>query len=352
MKYILYLCLILGVLYSCNKEEEIKTIEYTYNAFPDILFTRKGKLICVFYNGWHHESIPKTEQPLLKNGGRLMITESLDSGKTWTKSRLLIDTQLDDRDPSITQLKDGRILCNFFGYKRRGNKRESEVLIIESADEGLTWTQPVFILDGYATTSPIRDIGNGALGLTSYSLNGGCFLSRSFDSGATWQFPIPITYNMHNDFSEPDIIKENNRLLVVMRSDIENMHFSESFNNGLAWSTPRDIGFPGASPYLFSLGDSLTILSHRIPTTSIKSKEIESYEWSENHIIDYNQEANGAYPSFAQIKEGQHVVCYYFEKKKDKVSSIIIRNVEFDGKDIKVADDFREIDYTEVRMIN
>lgn len=117
---------------------------------------------------------------------------------------------------------------------------------------------------------------------------------------------------MHNDFSEPDIIKENNRLLVVMRSDTENMQFSESFNNGLAWSTLQDIGFPGASPYLFSLGDSLTILSHRIPTTSKKkSKEIESYEWSENHIIDYNQEANGAYPPLLRLRKENT----WFEKK-------------------------------------
>lgn len=69
MKYILHLYLTIGILYSCSKEEEIKTVEYAYNAFPDILFTRKGKLICVFYNGWHHESIPKKQQTLQKKAG-------------------------------------------------------------------------------------------------------------------------------------------------------------------------------------------------------------------------------------------------------------------------------------------
>lgn len=38
--------------------------------------------------------------------------------------------------------------------------------------------------------------------------------------------------------------------------------------------------------------------------------------------------------------------------RKGNTWCIIIRNAELDGKDSKVADDFQEIDYTEVRMIN
>lgn len=348
----------LVVFQGCNEFDELKQINQQkvvhlrYNAFPDVTMTNDGKLICVFYNGWHHESVPVRGEALLSNGGRIMITQSSDSAKTWTLSQVLLDTELDDRDPSIVQLTDGRLLCNYFGYSRDETVTAS-VFTIESDDSGETWSSPLLIAKNHATSSPVRDIGGGVLGLVSYSIKGGCFLIRSFDQGGTWEAPIQIVNNQNNDFTEPDLVKINNRLLVVMRSDSKNMHSTESIDFGLTWEPLRDLGFPGAAPYLLNHSNEILILGHRIPTTSIKVSATQNISWSSNIIIDESINANGAYPSIVAVGENEFIISYYFEEVKNSKSSIFFKKVIIDpaSGQLTVSDVLSRIDFEETKSL-
>ena len=49
-----------------------------YEAWPDVALTEGGKLICVFSECEHHKN---------RDGARLMLTESLDRGRTWSQKR-------------------------------------------------------------------------------------------------------------------------------------------------------------------------------------------------------------------------------------------------------------------------
>src|SRR5438128_5775330 len=82
-----------------------------YAAFPDVCRLRNGDLFCVFYCGYGHVSKPSAGWP---KGGRIMAVRSSDNGQNWSKPVVVVDTDQDDRDPSVACLKDGTLLLNWF----------------------------------------------------------------------------------------------------------------------------------------------------------------------------------------------------------------------------------------------
>jgi len=67
-----------------------------YEAWPDVVLTPSGKLICVFAECTHHHDRSYT---------RIMLTESVDRGRTWS---LTDGTQGFCTTGRIMQLSDGR----------------------------------------------------------------------------------------------------------------------------------------------------------------------------------------------------------------------------------------------------
>ena len=82
---------------------------------------------------------------------------STDNGKTWSKPIVAIDTDLDDRDPSVACLKDGTLLLNWFTVQ----KNQAAVMLARSTDNGKTWSEPMQLkLDSpysFACSSPFTN---------------------------------------------------------------------------------------------------------------------------------------------------------------------------------------------------
>ena len=76
-----------------------------YAAFPDVCRLPNGELFCVFYSGYGHVSTPSAKWP---KGGRIMAVRSSDNGQIWSRPFVVIDTDQDDRDPSVASSKMGR----------------------------------------------------------------------------------------------------------------------------------------------------------------------------------------------------------------------------------------------------
>ena len=102
-----------------------------YAAFPDICRLKNGDLFCVFFSGYGHVSTPNAKWP---KGGRIMAVRSSDNGQTWNKPVVVIDTDQDDRDPSVACLKDGTLLLNWFTL----HQNRVAVLLACSTDQGKT----------------------------------------------------------------------------------------------------------------------------------------------------------------------------------------------------------------------
>jgi len=288
-----------------------------YEAFPDICRGKDGQLLCVFYAGYGHISLPKPESP---RGGRICYCTSADEGKTWSPPRLLFDGDHDDRDPSIAQLKDGRLLCNFFSLAKPDGPGASYVglgsFLVISSDGGQTWSGPQGIAGReYYCSSPVRELSNGHLILGLYHEEGGKpggAVTISEDGARTWLKPVRIDGGGQKLAAETDVIAlKDGRLFAALRGDGEQqMCTSTSRDLGRTWSKAKPIGFLGHCPYLHRTVDGIILLGHRQPATSLNYSLDETKTWSPNVRIDA---LSGAYPSMVNLKDGTVLVVYYEE---------------------------------------
>ena len=290
-----------------------------YQAFPDVARLGNGDLLCVFYAGFGHVSLPSDRLP---RGGRVCAIRSRDAGKTWEEPTLVADTPLDDRDPSVAQLPDGRLLCTFFTYA----PPRIAVMTVESRDLGRTWdAQPRLVREGFACSTPVRVLPGGRLVLGVYSERQG---ERAFgavllsdDGGTTWSEPVPIGLDSgHSHDAETDVVRlGDGRLLAALRPD---MCLSESTDDGRTWSPVRAGGFPGHCPYLLRTRDGILLLAHRLPDTALHWSVDDGRTWKGPVVLD---RFIGAYPSLCELPDGTVLCVYYEEGERSALRSVRFR---------------------------
>jgi sialidase-1 len=284
-----------------------------YEAFPDVCRLTDGRLMAVFYAGYGHVSLPNKQWP---KGGRVCYSLSSDDGRTWTRARLLYDGPDDDRDPSIVQLKSGRLLCNFFSLRKAEGKpwQGLGTWLVSSDDLGKTWSRPQRVSPDYYCSSPIRELPDGRLVLGLYREEkdeswGAVILSE--DGGKTWGQPIDINNGGYKLDAETDVLPlKDGSLYAIQREPGTTMCYSVSKDGGRTWSVSKPIGFPGHCPYLLRTKDDIIILAHRLPQTSLHYSLDECRTWSENVPVD---DFGGAYPSMVNLKDGSVLIIYYEE---------------------------------------
>jgi len=290
-----------------------------YEAFPDVCRLQDGRLLCVFYAGYGHVALPNEQLP---KGGRIVASYSSDEGKTWSDVEIVVDTPLDDRDPSVVQLADGRILCTFFTYHQEGDPfasqkgAETKTGIVESSDNGKTWSEPRFLFDNVPVSQPIRVLSDGTLLLPLYifkegELSSGA-VSLSHDNGKTWSDVIVIPNGGKQYDAETDVLElKDGSLYAIQRADGgRTMGVSYSKDMGKTWSVTEDAGFPGHCPYLLRTQGGVILLATRLPKTNLRISRDECKTWSEAILVD---DVIGAYPSMVELKDGSILIVYYEE---------------------------------------
>ncbi len=287
-----------------------------YAAFPDVCRLSNGDLLCVFYSGYGHVSTPNAQWP---KGGRIMAVRSSDNGRTWGKPVVVMDTAEDDRDPSVAHLKDGTLLLNWFTV--RGNR--VVVVLARSTDQGKTWGEPTDLdLDSrypFACSSPVRQLPDGTLILGLYHEDGRTNRTfgatvKSYDGGKTWKDLALIgeKSGVYLD-AETDVLPlKDGTLLASLRSSKVSMHYALSGDRGKTWGDVRSFGFPGHCPYLLRHRSGVILLAHRVPATSLHWSNDEGKTWHGPVPID---SVGGAYPSMAELPDGE-VYCVYYEEGK------------------------------------
>ena len=282
-----------------------------YEAFPDVGRLQDGRLLSVFYAGWAHVSLPDETHP---RGGRVAACFSSDEGRTWSPASTVYDGPDDDRDPSVVQLDDGRILCNFFTLRKMGSGyRGIGSWLVESSDGGKTWSGPRLV-SPYYCSAPIRKLPDGRLILGLYiEASDDAFgaVTISEDGGRTWSPPVDIPNGGLRLDAETDVIVlKDGRLYAAQRTATESMRYSISEDGGKTWSVSQPMGFPGHCPYLHRSPDGTIVCAHRKPNTSLHYSLDECQTWSENVLVDG---VPGAYPSMVTLQDGSILIVYYEE---------------------------------------
>jgi sialidase-1 len=282
-----------------------------YEAFPDVCRLSDGRLMAVFYAGYGHVSMPNDQLP---KGGRICCSTSSDEGRTWTDARVLFDGPDDDRDPSIAQLKDGRLIANFFSLRKTDEPGKRWIgrgtWIVVSGDLGKTWSEPRRLFDAYYCSAPIRQLSDGRLilGLYRETPQGAAGAVAVSDDGAkTWKAVDIDNGGLRLD-AETDVIELCDGTLYAAQRPT--MCFSVSKDRGETWSVSRPMGFPGHCPYFLRTADGIILLAHRVPSTSLHYSLDECKTWSENVPVDT---VGGAYPSMQNLKDGSVLIVYYEE---------------------------------------
>ena len=305
-----------------------------YAAFPDICRLPSGELFCVFYSGFGHVSTPNAQWP---KGGRIMAVRSRDNGQKWSKPSVIMDTDLDDRDPSVASLRDGTRLLNWF----TSHNGRLSIWLARSTDQGQSWSRPAeLVLQSsyrFACSSPVRELPDHSLILGLYhedptkNLAFGATV-KSYDGGKTWKDLASIgeRSGVYLD-AETDVVPlDGGKLLAALRSSKADMRFSESTDWGKTWGPVRSAGFHGESPYLLRHTSGTILLAHRAPATCVHWTVNNGKTWQGPVQIDT---VNGAYPSMVELPDGS-VYCVYYEEGKG--SSIRGARLRVDARGVKV----------------
>ncbi len=299
-----------------------------YEAFPDVCRLADGRLQCLFYASYTHVGVPNSQWP---RGGRISVCRSSDEGRTWTPAETLFDSPADDRDPSITQLKDGRLICSFF--TSRGAQ------MIEARTPTGPWSEPRVLAEGLGVSSPVRELSDGILILGAYFEKDGTAYGttvRSTDGGKSWEPPVTIDNAGAYLDAETDVIElKDGTLFAALRGGQgAPMHSSRSNDRGRSWHRSEPMSFVGHCPYLHRTVDGALVLAYRQPVkgptygTALRVSQDEAKTWSDAVSVD---SVIGAYPSLINLKDGSVLIVYYEEGTG---SNIRARRFRISGKDV------------------
>ena len=302
-------------------------------AFPSIARLENGELVCVFRHGSGHVS----------PDGTILLSRSANNGASWAPPDTIIDTRLDCRDPSITQLSDGSLLLTFFQtrYDTLGKIIGAVgVYVSRSPDGGQSWFSPKMIImedyDWAAVSSKIIEIKNGDLLLPIYagrenekSVNIVCI---SKDNGKNWDEKHIMAADSTGkiDFNEP-VLQElaDGSILCISRTagDDHFQHKNYSKNGGKTWSTPERTNIQGQAADLLLTKDHILVCGYRDFSPSGTSYSV-SYDFGktfENETIINLFHGDRAYPEFVELEN--KVLSVYYEALSGN-SKILVTEID------------------------
>ncbi len=316
-----------------------------YEAWPDVILTPSGKLVCVFNQCLHHGNRGNT---------RLMLIESLDRGRTWIGKRSLTEETrglpYSYNCPRISRLKDGRLAIVVDCMSAEGEKlaNEAKVLLCFSDDEGDSW--------GNFQETPMRGIVPGKLQelkggrwlLSAHRIKeskGVQYLRYSDDQGATWSEDILVAYDSRYFLCEGSIIELEDHTLVSFLRENSAMGLDcqkvISRDDGQSWSSVIAFPLPGCHrPVAGLLQDGRLMITYRFSqggkgwlgtwtqnffgaVTDVESALAEKRNdaWVRIFPIDFDRSANSdlGYSGWVQFPDGEiYVVEYIVDDAVDR----------------------------------
>ena len=316
-----------------------------YEAWPDVVLTDSGKLVCVFSECTHHGNREYT---------RVMLTESTDRGRTWTPKHPLTEgtrgLSYYYNCARISKLPDGRLAITVDRIPREGETHDylTVVLIYFSNDDGETWSAPMETpLRGIVPDKLIVADKNRWIIAAHYAVDGKLtqFIRYSDDEGATWSLQLRVAHDDKLNLCEASLLNAGGGNLVIFMRENSCIGLPckkvVSHDNGLTWSKIYDFPIPGCHrPTAGFLQDGQVLITCRMhqgsagwlgtwtqnllaALTDRDSCLLEADHGANDRIlpIDYDRSplADTGYSGWAQFPDGEiYIVNYIVDDAIDK----------------------------------
>ncbi len=187
--------------------------ENIYEAWPDLVQTESGKLICVFSECEHH---------LNRKNARLVICESRDRGRTWSAKRPLTDKAKDGKFfncARISRLRDGRlaILCD----RILGDENTASELYLWYGDgEGISWQAPIKLPFYGIVPDKLLELDSGRTIISAHFKGRKTgkleqYLWYSDDGGRSWSERVTVAASPEYNLCEASILDCGDGVLVA-----------------------------------------------------------------------------------------------------------------------------------------
>lgn len=297
--------------------------------FPVASRLQDGRIAVVMRGGAPHIGIK----------GRLDMCFSADEGKTWSKPTVVVDSDVDDRNPALGEAADGTLVVGYWhcaNYDASGKftrtPRASKTKVTRSTDGGKTWSTPADIdvsdLDFGSPYGKIVTMPDGAMLMAVYgSAPGGggkpgvegdySYLYRSTDNGQTWARFSTVGKER---FNETAILRlDSGDLLAAMRTSKphQDVWLTRSTDGGKTWSEPTQLTEDKVHPAdLTQLPDGrvLLVVGDRRNPFGVRGIVAAADKLSFANafkIVDTATHFDCGYPSSVILKDGRALTVYY-----------------------------------------
>ena len=324
-------------------------------AFPDVCQLTDGTICIVYREGNSHFS----------SDGRIMITRCSGPLDTleFEPPQVVCDTDMDDRDPSITQLADGSLLMSFVRYIKDGGvegaviikvpsdgtqpeiqeafTHQSLLAIVRSYDGGRHWEAPEDILiphvpagkevlNRLATTDAVLELPSGDLLIPIHGVQGS-YILRSSDGGHSWPEFTPLAVAPAPIFEEPTLAQLNDgRLLAFLRTDNQGkgyLYQTMSHDEGRTWSPPHQLSLWGYPAHLLPLsnGRLLATYGYRKNPFGIRycvARRGPTWSLADEYGLRTDGYGDLGYPSSIELEDGAVFTVYYFNGRVNEPQNI------------------------------
>ena len=324
--------------------------ETVYEAWPDLVQTVSGRLICVFAECTGHEN---------RNGARLVICESTDRGRTWSPKRYLTEKGMHNdyfNCPRISRLRDGRlaIICDRI---RDGFDSADRTLIYVwyGDEEGQLWQDPRIYPFHGIVPDKLLQLESGRLIISNHRGDPATgkpaqHLWYSDDGGESWSEEITVASDPRYALCEVSILDCGGGELVgfLRENSFKGYDLMKviSRDSGETWSEAVPTGINcGHRPTAGFLADGRVMVTYRYipvwmhsifaaffgretalsPERPKKDLRIMPLDYDRNPVPDLG------YTGWTQFDDGEIVVVNYI---KDDSAKAYIRGVRFRPGDV------------------
>lgn len=329
----------------------------SYHGWPTLARCRDGRLIVVVSGGRAEHVCPF---------GRVEMMVSRDEGKTWGKSRVILDSDMDDRDGGVMETASGALIVTTFtslayepilakaealpadspkawspeklrdwqSARDRLDATQRKAQLGEwqtrSVDGGLTWSArtPTLVNSPHGPLQ-LRDGRLIYAGKELWTEQQRIGVAESKDDGLTWNWLAQIPTRPGDDakrhYHELHAVETaDGRIIVHIRNHSKNHEGetlqTESADGGNTWTIPVAIGVWGLPSHLLKLKDDRLLMTYgyrRAPFgNQARISKDHGRTWSEAITIS-DDAANGdlGYPSTVELTDGSFLTVWYEQLK-------------------------------------